>query len=369
MKMIIYLLISAVPATPFHHQPAFTHHHLFTRTHNNNDVSLTAAKDDLFDAEEAAALDAHDVSDSGMEGAAMERAVMMAQEYKELLKKEREEPKKESTVGKVKSMFKGGNADDNDDLFDAEEAAAMDAHDLSDAGMEAASMERALMMAEEYKQTHHTKSQDESARIRSVEEHYASLEKDISIIERLINDADAVGRAENHSLERTFSDDDAANLALLMLEKSVLAATEKLELCNNEATQTELEVRDAIEEKYAAKALAESIERGRHAAEMHFLSKEEYFNDEPDVVMERLRDILLVQTDEDLLRDALKRERDAEVKLEHAIEHDKHTRRELEKMIKNKAALKHELHDLEEIVHEHAVFVWERERKRRENYQ
>lgn len=159
MKMIIYLLISAVPATPFHHQPAFTHHHLFTRTHNNNDVSLTAAKDDLYDAEEAAALDAHDVSDSGMEGAAMERAVMMAQEYKELLKKEREEPKKESTVGKVKSMFKGGNADDNDDLFDAEEAAAMDAHDLSDAGMEAASMERALMMAEEYKQTHHTKSQ------------------------------------------------------------------------------------------------------------------------------------------------------------------------------------------------------------------
>jgi hypothetical protein len=78
---------------------------------------------------------------------------------------------------------------------------------------------------------------------------------------------------------------------------------------------------------------------------------------------------LLVQTDEDLLRDALKRERDAEVKLEHAIEHDKHTRRELEKMMKNKAALKQELHDLEEIVHEHAVFVWERERKRREHYQ
>jgi hypothetical protein len=36
---------------------------------------------------------------------------------------------------------------DDDDIFDAEEAAAYDAHDISDAGIESAAMERAVMMA------------------------------------------------------------------------------------------------------------------------------------------------------------------------------------------------------------------------------
>ena len=58
-------------------------------------------------------------------------------------------------------------------------------------------------------------SKDESARIRSVEEHYASLEKDISIIERLINDADAVGRAEvRKTAQHTISTQCKLTLAL-----------------------------------------------------------------------------------------------------------------------------------------------------------
>ena len=57
-----------------------------------------------------------------------------------------------------------------------------------------------------------------------------------------------------------------------MIEKSVAAATDKLELCQKKAEETELEVKIALEQKYSAKALAESIERERRAAEMRFLA-------------------------------------------------------------------------------------------------
>ena len=52
---------------------------------NANIVSTLAAgipDESILDAEEAAAIDAHDVSDAGMEGAAMERAVILAEEMK-----------------------------------------------------------------------------------------------------------------------------------------------------------------------------------------------------------------------------------------------------------------------------------------------
>ncbi len=62
----------------------------------------------------------------------------------------------------------------------------------------------------------------------------------------------------------------------MMIEKSVVAATDKLELCQKTAEETELEVKIALEEKYSAKALAESIERERRAAEMRFLATGEF---------------------------------------------------------------------------------------------
>ena len=151
-------------------------------------------------------------------------------------------------------------------------------------------------------------------------------------------------------------------LALMMMEKSVLAATDKLELCEEQAKRTEHEVKAALEEKYFAKAVAESIERERHAAEMRFLSTE-HFDDEADV-MERLRDSSVVHADDALLQDALKQEHDAELRLEKAIEKDIAAKQELEQMIDNKAALKKEFHDLEKIIHERAVAVWEKEKAR-----
>lgn len=149
-----------------------------------------------------------------------------------------------------------------------------------------------------------------------------------------------------------------------MMEKSVLAATDKIELCQKQAEQTELEVKVALEDKYSAKALAESIERERRAAEMRFLSTE-HFSDDAEV-MERRRDLSIMHADNELLLNALKREQDAELKLEQAIEHDIEAKKELEQIIHNKAALRQEFHDLEDIIHERTVELWEKDNAKKE---
>ena len=177
--------------------------------HEKLSHDATAGDDSLFDEEEAAAIDAHDVSDPGMEAAAMEGAVMLAAEYKE------EQMKKNALKDNSINMSKpciGGAAlvkalddqyknvrtedmvNDEESLLDDEEAAAIDAHDVSDPGMEAAAMERAVMLAAEYKNEQMKKNQKQQKQkqedhIKAVEEHYKEVERDISAIEHLIQEA------------------------------------------------------------------------------------------------------------------------------------------------------------------------------------
>src|SRR6056300_1214705 len=104
-----------------------------------------------------------------------------------------------------------------------------------------------------------------------------------------------------------------------MMEKSVSAAKDKLELCREKVKLAENNVRTTLEQKYTAKALAESIERERHAAEMRFFSHK-YDVDEPPNLME-LGDGSFADN-EMLLHEAHKQEHDAEILLEEAIEDD-----------------------------------------------
>jgi hypothetical protein len=178
---------------------------LYMRTINKklHEVSSNAEGDDsLFDAEDAAAIDAHDVSDPGLEAAAMERAVMIAQEYKEKMKKKTDKTSsREPCVGGaalIKSLEeqrnelrKGALKIDDESLLDDEDAAAIDAHDVSDPGFEAAAMERSVMLAQEYKTDQmEMKRKAIQDHIKSVEEHYKQVEKDMAAIERLIKEAD-----------------------------------------------------------------------------------------------------------------------------------------------------------------------------------
>eukprot|EP01083_Nonionella_stella_P298797 1014104_1 len=456
-----------------HLAPAFVNNRYLKRSMslgNDRELHMTKETDEaIFDAETAAAIDAYDLSDSGMEGAAMERAVMMAAGFEEQHEHNGKiEDKPEPTLlGKIRSLFhQTNNTEEANEagLREVGDAEANYAHDLSDtAAMEhakevllednntkdesrrsalfkvmdgedtyahalsdTAAMEHANEVLLEDSNTkdasrrsalfkvidaeasyahglsdaaamEHILNEDEAKRdvvdsketayvhdlatyvhdlskaaaigalpnthddasIAAVEEHYNSIEKDITRIEHLIEEADRADRSEGHSLERTFSDDDAADLALMMMEKSITAATDKLELCQKKAEQTENEVKIALEEKYCAKALAESLERERRAAERRFLSTEHFSEDIE--VMERRRDSAMMHADRELLADALNREHNAELQLEEAIEHDIATKKELEQTIDNKAALKQELHHLEDIIHERTHELWEKE--------
>ena len=183
-------------------------------TYYKRTIIDAAGDDSLFDAEEAAAIDAHDVNDPGLEAAAMERAVMLADEYKEQQMK-----KKKEVMERRSEPCKGGAAlinsldeqqgkvrkthlsTDDESLLDAEEAAAIDAHDVNDPGLEGAAMERAVMLAEEYKEQQLKKNDKKrSDRIKTIEEHYKQVKKDIEAIERLIEEADD---ADHASVRRT----------------------------------------------------------------------------------------------------------------------------------------------------------------------
>ena len=140
----------------------------------------------------------------------------------------------------------------------------------------------------------------------------------------------------------------------MMMEKSIVAASDKLEMCKEKVKQTEKEVKAALEKKYSSKALAESIERERHAEEMRFLSNK-YRGDDVN--------ISAVHDNDKVLHDAHVREHDAELDLEKAIEEDIATKKDLERMIENKAALKEVLHEIQEIIHEHAALAVEMEKE------
>ena len=120
--------------------------------------------EELREEEELAAWDAHDCNDAGMEAAAEERALMMAQEIAHKMHKEALDKKKKNPVAAAASdankkkewneehLIHGAaeiHEDTAQELREEEDLAAWDAHDCNDAGMEAAAEERALMLAQE----------------------------------------------------------------------------------------------------------------------------------------------------------------------------------------------------------------------------
>ena len=122
----------------------------FSKLHEETDDEVRLSED-------AAALDAADCSDAGMEAVAEERAVMLANE---IFHKKQEEKEKRGAAGDANTkdgwveehLVHGANQiheETDDELRETEEMAAADAADCSDPGMEAAMEERAVMLAQE----------------------------------------------------------------------------------------------------------------------------------------------------------------------------------------------------------------------------
>eukprot|EP00977_Amphora_coffeiformis_P009756 scaffold2246_cov162-Amphora_coffeaeformis.AAC.15 len=118
---------------------------------------------ELRESEELAMWDAHDAPDAGMEAAAEEWAVMLAAELTHQLKTNTKTTSQNNNNNKQKkddwneAHLAHGVTDlheeDPDELWASEEAAAVDAHDAPDAGIEAAAEERAVMLAAELART------------------------------------------------------------------------------------------------------------------------------------------------------------------------------------------------------------------------
>ena len=156
---------------------------------------------------EAAAIDAHDVSDPGIEAASMEAAVVLAADLVEEQMKKHDERKKNisSYFNKMKTMFHTfSHRNLYEDLMQVKDAEAKFATDLSNvAAVEHVEEEEELQEDDERdedgekgEETVYSKKNDETPRAITVEEHYKSMDKDIKTIERLIKEADQADRSE-----------------------------------------------------------------------------------------------------------------------------------------------------------------------------
>ena len=155
---------------------------------------------------EAAVIDAHDLSDPGIEAASMERAVVMAADLAEEQMKKHDEHEKNvsSYFNDMKSMFQTFSRRHlYNDLMQVKDEEAKFATDLSNVAavehVEEAEMQEDEMRDEDGEKgedTVYAKNNDETPRATSVEEHYKSMDRDIKTIERLIKEADQADRSE-----------------------------------------------------------------------------------------------------------------------------------------------------------------------------
>jgi len=156
---------------------------------------------------EAAVIDAHDLSDPGIEAASMEAAVVLAADLAEEQMKKHDEHEKNVSFyfNNMKSMFQTFSRRHlYNDLAKLKDAEAKFATDLSNVAAVEHVEEEELQeenergeYGEKGDDTVYAKNNDETIlRAISVEDHYKSMDRDIKTIERLIKEADQADRSE-----------------------------------------------------------------------------------------------------------------------------------------------------------------------------
>jgi len=149
-----------------------------------------------------------------------------------LLNKKRDAAaQKEGSLSKAttKIYYQKVDEDPHDaELYDAEEAAAVDAHDVSDPGMEAAAMERAVFLAEEIisNQKEKAAAVQKEAQEKVSKEHIDIMEKAAENLAQLIESAK---RKQADDLFSLIEEADQEELALLLLERAVMNSANKVQ--------------------------------------------------------------------------------------------------------------------------------------------
>eukprot|EP00557_Chaetoceros_sp_GSL56_P003709 CAMPEP_0176493872 /NCGR_PEP_ID=MMETSP0200_2-20121128/9777_1 /TAXON_ID=947934 /ORGANISM="Chaetoceros sp., Strain GSL56" /LENGTH=353 /DNA_ID=CAMNT_0017891557 /DNA_START=1209 /DNA_END=2267 /DNA_ORIENTATION=+ len=348
MKIHIYLVeIALALATASAFAP---HTHFSFRI-----ISLIqSSHQDLYDSEEEAAFDAHDLSDAGMEAAAMERAVMMANNLKLPKKTETKTKADQGTKEKVRTEANIQPSGDHQNLYEAEEEAAFDAHDLSDAGMEAAAMERAIMMANNLLRKKREELKDKTESAKKIESEYILVKQATKDLVKLFKSYEA----DPSKFRKEFASKgkDEISLAIEMLEKVIAETSEEILELQREEDNTFANFLDALHKEEVAEALLARL-KAQEAGALDSLNLVEEFDGDYEV-NERKRDMSSFhfmkekeEIEKDLKNEALD---DENIYLTKEYEGKK----SLQELKQKERDLKADLRSIQEIVREQLRREW-----------
>lgn len=241
------------------------------------------------------------------------------------------------------------------EIFDAEEAAAFDAHDLGDPAMEAAAMERAVMMANSMVRKKRTELESKTQDTDAVQKQYVMLKKAAVDLVELFKSYEKDPKAFRKDFASKGKDESA--LAIEMLETVIAETADAMLDLEREEAFLMTTFNEAIEREELAEAKLAKARALEDAASMNLRMIEDFGGDyEAD---ERRRELNLFHAGE--LDENLENKLESEaIREEHEIlmrEYD--LKKDLRALKAKEQALKQDIKEIEEIVRQQLREEWE----------
>lgn len=172
----------------------------------------------------------------------------------------------------------------------------------------------------------------------SAKERYEESVQEYNRLERLIMQSAAADKADGHTLETVFSDEDAADIAELMMEKATAAAAAKALYEEELVHSAAVTAKQAADEVAMFEGMAENAARELHAMEGK-VSDIEAFDDVADYV-ERKRDMSALHATKHTLEDATRHAKESKLARDQARFDEAHALKESILLKLNEAELK-----------------------------
>jgi hypothetical protein len=247
--------------------------------------------------------------------------------------------------------------DIEEELFEAEEAAAYDAADISDSGMEAAVMQKAVMMAYDLMRKKKLELKDKVEDAKAAEQQFIMIEQATEDLLTQYNE-DPSKFKEYHSSK------DRGQVAIEMLESVITDAAQKMVDIENSRDMVISQFYEVLEEEHIAEAKAAKRDEEEKAANARVVFIEEF--DDSYEIEERRRDMAVshaaqeaAENEDTIARDASKKKNeltDEEAKLEKQLAEHK----------RNEDILKADLREIQEIVRDELLKEWEQQQQQQQ---
>lgn len=182
----------------------------------------------------------------------------------------------------------------------------------------------------------------------STKEQYNKAVEEYNRLERLIKQSAAADKADGHTLETVFNDDDVAEIAELMLEKATAAAAAKALYEEEQAHLAAVTAKHSAEEATMFEGMAQKAAQELHAMEDK-LRDIESFDDEAEDI-ERKRDMSAVHATKHTLQDAKQHAKEAKLAKNQARLDEAHARKDSLLLKLNEAELKEDMKELHNVI-------------------